>query len=457
MFTISEIVAATGGTIHGNPAGQVTDVSTDSRSIQPGMLFIPIRGERFDGHDFIGAVVGNGIRVVVAEQVPQENLPEDCTIITVPDTLRALGDLGLFHRRRFALTVIGITGSNGKTTTKEMLSTILEQNCPGLKTGGNLNNLIGLPQMLFKLDPGHTWAVLEMGMSELGEIDRLAEIAAPRIGIVLNAFPAHLESMGSVENVARAKGELLLRIEADGYAVVNADDALINAQPSPRGVQRITFGRGAADVRATQVESLGTRGQRFMLHFGEESRPIVLQAFGMHNIYNALAAAAGAHAAGVPVEQICSGLELFRPYDKRFQLETVGGVVLVDDSYNANPASMEAALATLAELKGSRRAFVALGDMLELGDNEAELHHLLGRQAAVVADRLYLYGKLSNHTAEGALAAGMPASEVVSARDHADISADILSRAVDGDFILVKGSRGMHMEKVAEGIRGAAR
>ncbi|MBT1072083.1 UDP-N-acetylmuramoyl-tripeptide--D-alanyl-D-alanine ligase [Pelotalea chapellei] len=455
MFTIQEIAAATGGIIKGNPAGEITAVSTDSRSIRPGMLFVPLKGERFDGHDFIEMVVSNGIRAIVAEQAPQGISGEDVTVILVPDTLRALGDLALFHRRHFTPTVIGITGSNGKTTTKEMLAAILEQSRPGLKTEGNLNNLIGLPQMLFKLDARHKWAVLEMGMSEPGEIDRLAEIALPQVGIVLNAFPAHLESMGSVENVARAKGELLLRIEADGYAVVNADDALIDAQPSPPHVRRITFGLGTADVRATQVESLGTGGQRFVLHLGETSQTVALQAFGSHNIYNALAAAAGAYAAGVPPQQICSGLNSFKPYDKRFQLETVAGLVLIDDSYNANPASMKAALAALAGLKGGKRAFVALGDMLELGDDEAELHYALGTQAAGVADRLYLYGKLSKHTAEGARAAGMSASEVVCLQDHESITSDILSRAVSGDFILVKGSRGMRMEKIVEGIKRA--
>ncbi len=460
MFTVNGITAATGGIILGEGRGEVNGVSTDSRSVQPGELFVPLRGERFDGHDYLVEVVAKGVSVLLAEEGwlgEHPELPAAVTVISVADTLRALGDLAAAWRRRFPIRLIGITGSNGKTTTKEMLAAILEQSGPGLKTEGNLNNLIGLPQMLFRLRPDHGWAVLEMGMSEPGEIDRLAEIAAPQIGVVLNAFPAHLESMGSVENVARAKGELLLRLPAGGTAVINNDDPLIASQPSAPGVLRLSFGVGVADVRASGVESLGTVGQRFELHLPDSCCSVELHAFGRHNIANALAAAAAAHAAGISPEQIRSGLERFRPYDKRFRLEEVGGLVLIDDSYNANPASMAAALTTLAELKGDKRAFVALGDMLELGGDEAELHRQLGVQAARTADRLYLCGELTAHTAAGALAAGLAATETVRARNHDEIIADILSRAKDGDFVLVKGSRGMRMEKVAEGIRSSRR
>src|SRR6185369_2011742 len=269
MFTIKEIAAATGGRIIGPDMGEVTGVSTDSRSVAPGQLFVPLMGERFDGHDFIADVVGKGIGAVLAEDAwlgaSTSILADNLTIISVPDTLHALGDLAAAWRGRFDIPVIGVTGSNGKTTVKEMLAAILEQGGPGLKTEGNLNNLIGLPQMLFKLKESHRWAVLEMGMSEPGEIDRLAEIAAPAVGIVLNAFPAHLESMGSVENVARAKGELLLRLPPNGCAVYNADDPLIAGLPSPAGVRRLSFGMGNADASAREIKSLGISGQSFDL------------------------------------------------------------------------------------------------------------------------------------------------------------------------------------------------
>jgi UDP-N-acetylmuramoyl-tripeptide--D-alanyl-D-alanine ligase len=259
--------------------------------------------------------------------------------------------------------------------------------------------------------------------------------------------------MKSVENVARAKGELLLRLPIGGCAVVNADDPLIASQPSPEAVRRVTFGLTDADIRASAIVSRGTCGQSFNLHIGNESIVVTLAAFGRHTIYNALAAAAAAHALGIPTAIIANGLELFRPYDKRFNLEKTGGIMLIDDSYNANPASMGAALATLAELKGNQTAFVALGDMLELGGNEAELHRIAGVQAAQVADRLYLRGSLTTNVAEGAISAGMPSEAVIRGLSHEEIAADILKRAVEGDFVLLKGSRGMKMENIAEVIR----
>lgn len=459
MFTISGIADATGGRIIGPDEGEISGISTDSRSVTSGELFVPLRGEKFDGHDFITAVAEQGIDVIVCEEswLASHRLPDSLTCIAVLDTLRALGDIAADFRGRYDIPVTGITGSNGKTTCKEMLATILDQIGPGLKTAGNLNNLIGLPRMLFRLRPEHGWAVLEMGMSEPGEIDRLAQIAAPQVGVVLNAFPAHLESMGSVENVAQAKGELLLRLPADGCAVVNGDDPLIALCPSPDNVRRITFGMGKADVRASAIQSHGMSGQSFILHLGTEQQMVRLAAFGRHNIYNALAAAAAAHALGITPEIIANGLGLFRPYDKRFNLEKAGGLVLIDDSYNANPASVGAALATLAELKGGQSAFVALGDMLELGGNEAELHRMIGVQSAQVADQLYLYGPLSAYTAEGAISAGMPAAAIFHGLSHAEIAADILTKAAEGDLVLLKGSRGMQMDKVADTIRATFR
>jgi UDP-N-acetylmuramoyl-tripeptide--D-alanyl-D-alanine ligase len=455
MFTISDIADATGGRIIGLPEGEVSGVSTDSRSVTAGELFVPLRGENFDGHDYIASVADQGVDAVLAEESWLKNnlLPDSLTCVAVSNTLQALGDIAAAFRQRYDIPVAGITGSNGKTTCKEMLATILNQMGPGLKTAGNLNNLIGLPQMLFRLRPEHGWAVLEMGMSEPGEINRLAEISSPQVGVLLNAFPAHLESMGSVENVARAKGELLLRLPVSGCAIINADDPLIANQPSPVGVRRITFGLGNAEIRATDIHLQGVGGQSFTLHIGDADQFVELAAYGRHNIYNALAAAAAAHALGITPEIIAHGLELFRPYDKRFNLERVGGTILIDDSYNANPASVGAALATLADLKTEQTAFVALGDMLELGSNEAELHRMIGVQAAQVADRLYLYGTLSAYCAEGALSAGMPAEAIIQGLSHREIADDILRSAAEGDFVLLKGSRGMKMEKIAEEIR----
>jgi UDP-N-acetylmuramoyl-tripeptide--D-alanyl-D-alanine ligase len=455
MFTIEDIARATGGAVCGDAAGGVTGVSTDSRLVGAGELFVALKGARFDGHDFIQAAAARGVKTFLADSawLSHNAAPSGATVVAVKDTLRALGDLASWHRRRFSVPVAGITGSNGKTTVKEMLASILTLTGPGLKTAGNLNNLIGLPQMLFRLNDGHRWAVLEMGMSEPGEIDRLAEIAGPEVGVITNAYPAHLETMGSVEAVARAKGELFLRLPAGGCAVSNADDPLVSRLPQPSGVRRLTFGLKEAEVSACGIENLGRHGQTFTLFLLEERLPVRLHALGMHNVANALAAAAAASAMNVPAELIRTGLEQFTPYDKRFNLEELDGVFLIDDSYNANPASMRAALLTLVDIREGHRAIAVLGDMLELGAVAGAAHREAGKLAAACVERLYLLGGMARTMADGAREGGLPDDAVIVAADHEEILADLRMAVTPGDFILVKGSRGMKMDKVAEGVR----
>lgn len=455
MFTIEEIARATGGSIFGASAGGVSGVSTDSRQVGAGELFVALKGERFDGHDFIRATAVRGVKVFLAESpwLAGNAVPAGTTVVAVQDTLRALGDLAAYHRRRFAIPVAGVTGSNGKTTVKEMLASILALSGPGLKTAGNLNNLIGLPRMLLQLNNEHQWAVLEMGMSEPGEIDRLAEMTAPQVGVITNAFPAHLASMGSVEAVAGAKGELFLRLTAGGCAVYNADDPLISRLPSPAGVKRVSFGLAVADVAASEIENQGRYGQAFILRLYGDRMPVRLKALGLHNVANALAAAAAATALEIPPDLIRLGLEKFIPYDKRFNLEELDGIVLIDDSYNANPASMRAALATLADIREECRAIAVLGDMLELGAVAWEAHREVGKMAAACVERLYVMGEMGESMANGAREGGLSTGAVIVAADHEEILADLRKSVNPGDFILVKGSRGMGMEKVAEGIR----
>ena len=456
-FTLEEIAEATGGSMVGEPGQVATGVSTDSRAAAQGELFVPLRGERFDGHDFSAAAAARGVALFLVEEswLATHPLPAGSSAVAVPDTLRALGDLAGWHRRRFKIKVVAVTGSNGKTTTKEMLARILTQTGPGLKTEGNLNNLIGLPLTLLRLTGKERWAVLELGMSDFGEIDRLAEIADPDLGIITNAFPAHLEHLGSVEGVARAKGELFLRLKPGGWAVYNVDDPLVSKCPTSVNVNRLTFGLRGAEVSSASITTLGRKGVSFTLRLPNEEQPVLLSAFGRHNVYNALAAAAAAHALGVSAETIRLGLEEFTPYDKRFQLEEHSGVVLIDDSYNANPASMAAALGTLKEVREEGRAAAALGDMLELGAGTEEAHRELGRLAAGCVERLYLLGDLAHLVAEGARAAGLPPEGILVARDHDEISRDLLSWVRAGDCVLVKGSRGMRMERVAQAVRGA--
>jgi UDP-N-acetylmuramoyl-tripeptide--D-alanyl-D-alanine ligase len=307
--------------------------------------------------------------------------------------------------------------------------------------------------MLFELKGEDLWAALEMGMSEPGEIDRLAEIARPSVGVITNAFPAHLESMGSVEAVARAKGELFMRLPSGGCAVYNADDPLISRLPVPAGVRRLSFGLHGANIGACDLERWGRHGQRFTLLLSGEKLHVRLKALGLHNVCNSLAAAAAASALGVAPEFICEGLGQFIPYDKRFNLEELDGIVLIDDSYNANPASMRAALVTLREIREECRAVAVLGDMLELGGMAKEAHLELGRFAASCVERLYLLGVMAETVAHGAREGGLPARDVIVAESHEEILADLRMSLVSGDFVLVKGSRGMGMEKVSEGIR----
>ena len=458
MFTTADIVAATGGTLLGSGSGAVTGISTDSRTIGPGELFVPLAGPRYDGHAYIPDVAARGIALILAgaDWAGAHPLPPGVSAVVVPDTLRALGDLAAAWRARFAIPVAAVTGSNGKTTTKEILAAILALTGPGLKTAGNLNNLIGLPQMLFRLRPEHRWAVLEMGMSEPGEIDRLAGIARPRVGIVTNVFPAHLESMGSVENVARAKGELFLRLPPDGTAVYNADDPLVAPLPTPPGVRRRSFGLAAGEVTATEVTPRGLERTDFILHLATGELPVRFPACGRHLLANALAAAAAAEALGVEPATIRRGLEEFRPADRRFAVERLPGLILVNDSYNANPASMEAALTTLAGVRGEGRLFAALGDMLELGPDSERLHRRLGELAGRVVWRLYLLGGMAPAVADGARRSGLDPAAIRVCGSHEEIAAAILREARPDDLVLVKGSRGMGMDTVASLIREQA-
>ena len=449
MFTINDIALATGGRITGPAEGEVTAVSTDSRSVTPGQLFVPLRGEQFDGHSFIPEVVEKGVTVILAEEqwLKGHPVPDSISCIAVKNSLRALGDLAATWRQHFEIPIIGVTGSNGKTTVKEMLAAILQLTGPGLKTSGNLNNLIGLPQMLFQLRPEHRWAVLEMGMSEPGEIDRLATIAMPRVGIVLNALPAHLQSMGSVDAVAAAKGELLHRISDGGLAVVNADDSRVASLSQNASVRRISFGIDRGEVRAKEIEPSGINGQHFLLVTPNGEATVHLKACGRHNVYNALAATA-ALLEKVDLPTIVAGLEAFTPYKGRFQIEKVGGITLIDDSYNANPASTKAALETLSQVAGEGHRIAVLGDMLELGEHGSEAHQAVGAIAGRSVDRLYLLGELmKKHAVEGAMLAGMSAESIISCTSQAEIAGHLHQTIAEGDVILFKGSRGMAMEK----------
>jgi UDP-N-acetylmuramoyl-tripeptide--D-alanyl-D-alanine ligase len=451
---LNQIAAITGGTlIPERASGVVTGVCTDSRSLRSGDLFVPLRGPRFDGHDFMGQAVREGACACLSEEVIA-GLP--VPVIRVADTLKALGDLAAAVRQDFDGPVLAVTGSSGKTSTKEMLAGILALRGPGLKTEGNFNNLIGLPHTLFRLEADHGWAVVELGMSARGEIARLAEISRPDIGIITNVGPAHLETLYNLEGVARAKGELFAALPPGGTAVINGDDQRVLQLPVANGVRRLIYGCGSdAEVRAEDVTVDG-QGVRFRLVLPEGNWPVRLSVPGRYNVHNALAAAAAAYALNMSGIQIVEGLERFRSCAGRMEVaELASGATLLEDFYNANPLAVKAALKALDELPGSGRRIAVLGDMLELGEAAADLHRETGLHASKCTDLLILLGERAEDTAAGARQGGMPPQSVWVVKSH-DEAVQLLGDLLrPGDRVLVKGSRGMAMEKICKALRAS--
>ncbi len=459
-FTAGGIAAATRGLlVRGRAEHAFVGVSTDSRTCQAGELFVPLRGERHDGHAYIPKVLDRGVRgVMVENRILGHNgflsqLPQDVTAVAVADTLAALGDLAQAWRRHFAIPVVSLTGSCGKTTAKEMIAQVLAPYYRVLKNDLNLNNLIGMPQTLLQLDGTYEAAVVEMGMNRFGEIRRLTEISQPTVGVLLNVYPAHTEGVGCIEGVARAKGELIQGLFPNATLVYNADDLRVACQAGGFKGRRLGFGFGPeADVRALSRHSLGVNGQTIQVSWRGKSWTISLGIPGEHQAMNALAAAAVALALGLPAEEATAHLAGFNAIQRRSQLQDLpSGVHLLNDCYNANPGSMATALCTLSELRGSGRAAAALGDMLELGTAAAEAHRELGRQAAQAGlDLLVVYGNHREEVAAGAQEAGLPPPHlfpVATKEEGARLLKDFLR---PGDWLLVKGSRSMRMENIIE-------
>lgn len=471
------LLAATGGAVvSGAQRTVLNNVATDSRTLQPGDVFVALGGESFDGHHYIEGAVQAGAAAVIAERIP-EVCAEHVLFIQVMDSLRALGQLAGYRRRLLTggVTVAAITGSSGKTTVKELVAAIFSEALqtthtgidPLLKTKGNFNNLVGLPLSLLPIETGHRLAVLEMGMNAPGEIARLTEIADPDIGCINNVHPAHLLGLGTIDGVAAAKGELFAGMRADAIRVVNCDDPHVRAQARRAGGQQVGFAMSAAGrihkplVRATRQVNLGERGMRFTLHIGAWQRRISVSLHGSHNVSNCLAATAIAHAAGIGSETIVSGLEHYAPaVDKRLAIsELPGGLKVVNDAYNANPASMAAGLRTVAAFGAGCRRVAALGDMLELGVASVDLHAMIGRLVAQLGyDQLLLTGNFSTSVANAARDAGMRAEQIElfsSPRDIADVVCTMLKegRLERGDWLLIKGSRGMRMEQLLDELQ----
>ncbi|RUM37182.1 MAG: UDP-N-acetylmuramoyl-L-alanyl-D-glutamate--2,6-diaminopimelate ligase [Desulfobulbus sp.] len=470
----THLLNATGGQVQsGKQSALLNNISTDTRKLQQGDIFVALAGETYDGHDYIDTAVKAGAAAVVVHQeisAPSTGI----LVIRVEDTQKALSDLAAYRRGLLTgnVQVTAITGSSGKTTVKEMTSAIFNNFFSGksrggnplLKTEGNFNNLIGLPLSLLPLSAGHQKAVLEMGMNRPGEIERLAEIADPDIACITNVQAAHLEGLGDIRGVAKAKGELFARMRPETVAVVNYDDPhvrkLRRSSANVLGFAVTQAGRRLhPTVRASRIVNLGEQGMRFTLQVGDRKKRITVPAPGVHNVSNCAAAAAIACAAGVPFSVITEALQEYRSMDKRMQFMTLpGGVLVVNDCYNANPASMEAALTTVSSFGDDCKRIALLGDMLELGDDSIPAHVEVGRKVAECKyDELLVTGTFAGHVAAGAEEEGMSQERLRLFSDHEDIvdwiyKAMIQGKIVEGDWLLVKGSRGMQMEKVLQGL-----
>jgi UDP-N-acetylmuramoyl-tripeptide--D-alanyl-D-alanine ligase len=422
----------------------------DSRKARRGDIFFALKGERVDGHDFVAQAAQRG----AAGAVVARAVDADIAQYVVPDPLAALQRIATQRRsERPKVKVVGVTGSVGKTTTKELIAAVLATRYSTLKSEGNLNSEVGLPLMLLELTQRHRRAVLEMGMWAPGEIALLCEIAQPDVGVVTNVGPSHLERMGSMEAIAKEKGDLPAALSEDGVAVLNADDPIVAAMADRTRAHVITYGVSKrADVRAEKVQSHGLAGVRFELVHGDNREPVHLRLPGRALVPNALAAAATALVDEMELDEIAVALSESRIDTRVAAHPGVRGALIIDDTYNASPASMHAALDLLSEVRG--RKFAVLGDMRELGDAETEGHRDVGRHAAEVADAIYAVGELGREIGEAARAAGHGDVRIVA--DKSEIAATLAPELQDGDVVLLKASRALELETLVDELRGDA-
>ncbi len=448
----------TGGSIlKGRSDTAFSGVSIDTRTLASGELFVAIRGELHDAHDFLSRALAGGAAGLLVESgraLPAEIDP-DLAVVAVADTTVALGALAAGHRAGFGGPVVAITGSNGKTTTKEMCAAILEVAAPTLRNPGNWNNQFGLPLTLLRRDARHRSIVLEIGMNHRGEVAGLARIARPTIGAITNVGTAHIEHLGSQEEIAREKGDLVVALEPNATAVLNADDPLVAAQAKRTRARVLHFGLGPdAEVRPEGAPTPTPEGFAFDLVAPEGRCAVRLRGLGEISVCNALAAAAAALAAGASLSHVAAGLEAYRPVGGRMQrIALPGGVTLIDDSYNANPQSLAAALRSLANLKGAGRGVAVLGDMGELGPTTADAHRDAGRLLARLGiEFLFALGEHARTLRESAVEAGMDSERALVVGDHDEASARVAELLREEDWVLVKGSRAMQMERVVAAL-----
>lgn len=476
MWTLADLLATYGPF---EPSGEehltFTGATIDSRRSIPGGLFVALPGEHYDGHDFIAEALERGCRGALGrrDRLPPERRAElpvrvyewdgerwrrsgretaPAALVLVPDALDALQRLAARWRRLFSPVVVGVTGSVGKSTTKELIAAVLSRGRHTLKSERSYNNEIGLPLALLGLRPEHEAVVLEMGTYGPGEIAHLAEIALPHIGVVTNVSHSHLERMGTLETIARAKSELPAALPPDGLAVLNGDEPLIRGMAGVTRAPVLFYGLGRdCHYRAEALESRGLEGISFVLQAGDERRRLRCALPGRHSVYTALAAVAVGRYLGLSWEEIEAGLLDTSAQIRLLAVPAVGGATLLDDTYNASPTSCRAALDLLAELPG--RKVAVLGDMLELGSYEEEGHRQVGRWAAGVVEELFLLGERARWIGEAAREQGMPAGRVHLARERQEVIEMLRERLRPGDVVLVKGSRAMEMEHIVAALR----
>ncbi|GJL68421.1 MAG: UDP-N-acetylmuramoyl-tripeptide--D-alanyl-D-alanine ligase [Nitrospirales bacterium] len=465
-FEIDEVLDATKGKLilQGAQRRKMLRVQTDSREIKSGDLFLALKGEKFDGHDFVKTACKLGVRGVIIEearagemltQVRRAGLAP-VMVVEVKNTLRAYQGLARYHRLRFSIPVVAITGSNGKTTTKEMVYQVLATRWRVHKTQENFNNAIGVPRTLLGLHAGHQAAVIEMGVDQVGQTTQLCDMTRPTAGVITNVGPDHLEFYGTMARSAISKAELLDWLPGtDGGAILNADDRYFEKFFRKAKCPVISFGLSAqADVRAADSEWNGQRTAfRLFLPHRKLAKRASVRIMGPHNIANALAGAAVGCAMGVSGDDIVSGLNKFRPAPMRSEICRWGGVLYLYDCYNANPASVKVALESLVGLNSTRRTIAVLGDMLELGPQEAQFHQEIGREAAQLhVTHLIACGTFGHNMSEGVQNVHGP-TQVSVVRDAMEAGALLKTMVKRGDAVLIKASRGAKMERVLDAVR----
>src|SRR5271166_3354087 len=451
LSKIAEFIFATGEF----PREEVAQgYSIDSRTIRTGDLFFAVKGERLDGHDYVSAALEKGAAAAVVRTDEVHRYPAPLRLLAVDDTLVALQTLATAVRKVWGKPLVGVTGSAGKTTTKEAIAHVLSARFRVLKSEGNFNNHFGLPLMLLKLEPEHDVAVIEMGMSHAGEIRALARIAQPEIGVVTNVAPVHLEFFDSIAGIARAKYELIESLPSGGTAVLNADDEYVSQFGRNFHGRVVTFGvHKPADVSARHIELRGPMGSAFEVVADGKQAHATLPLLGEHNIYNALAAVAAGLQYGIPLHEGAGSLATLSAGDKRGEILSYAGATIVNDCYNSNPKALDSMVRSLAQLPGQRRVVVA-GEMLELGPAAEAMHREAGRHMAHCGiDALLGVRGLAKAMVAGASAAGMRAEFVDTPEDAAEW---LRREVIPGDVILLKASRGVRLERALEVWMGKA-